>query len=641
VTDFEYQVAVTRSRLRLSGIDGDGAFEPPPDASAIEADWQTWLRKVGPRTFTGSFAPFHEEFWEWFWSLAMKRRAGESLTDEESVFLAIWARGQGKSSNVEWAAIAEGALIGSGYVLYVSGTEALAEEHVAAIRDRIEADEIGRYYPGLANPKLGKHGNQRGWRQNFLITQSGWAIRPVGLDVGVRGGRVGDQRPTLIILDDVDTHDDSPLVVSKKLATISRAILPGGTRGGALVLGAQNLIHRNSVFNQIVTRKTSVLSRRIVSGPYPAFKDLAIELQQTDTGPRNVIVAGSPTWDDFDLAACQKFLDDSGREAFLAEYQHDFAASEQGRVIPEYDESRHVITWSDFERVFGQRRIPVHWLCEVGHDVGFTAGHLSAWSWIATSAQNTVLPGLRFRYRGVTFNGIGVDEQAETVKELMWPGENVQSWRMSHEALSERKTYREKYDLPFIACNSAKTAGVQQWRHFLRADRTKQHPFHADERLPDGSWRLGFPGWFDIVDDDQLETPRDDRGLMTHRRQTIDWRYRPDVLGVGGMSKNEPMKADEDTNDSTRMVTALWGPDSLPLTEEEAIEVALPQGLRRENILQLDHQAADFAQIMRNYEVKQIKDKRAETEKPWSVDVVDPTDDPWKQLEQMANNGPL
>ncbi len=555
-----------------------------PAPLPIEAGWQTWLRAVAPHTFTGSFAPFHANFWDWFWALAQKRRAGLPLTDDESVFLAIWARGQGKSSNVEWAAIAEGALVGKGYVLYVSGTEALAEEHVAAIRDRIEAESVARYYPGLANPQLGRHGNQRGWRQNFLITASGWAIRPIGLDVGVRGGRVGDQRPTLIVLDDVDSHDDSPLVVQKKLATISRAILPAGDRAGALVLGAQNLIHRNSVFNQIVTRRTSVLSRRIVSGPFPAFDGLEIETRQTLDGQRNVITAGRPTWVDFDLAACQKFLDDSGREAFLAEYQHDFAASEQGRVIPEYDESIHVITWSQFERVFGQRRIPAHWLCECGHDVGFTGGHLSAWTFIGTSAANSVLPGLRFRYRGITFNGVGVDEQAEHVKSVLWRGEQVQTWRMSHEALSERKTYREKYDLPMLACDSSKTAGISQWRHFLRPDRTKPHPFHEDEQLADGSYRLGFPAWFDVVDDDQLEAPRDDAGLMTHRRQTLDWRYRPDVLGVGGMSQNVPMKAGDDTNDSCRMVTATWAAGIAPLTRAERIDAALPQALNAASI---------------------------------------------------------
>lgn len=550
--------------------------------ATIERDWQTWLRAVGPRTFTGSFAPFHCDFWSWFWRLTQKRRNGEPLTDEESVFLAIWARGMGKSANVEWAAIAEGALIGKGYVLYVSGTQALADGHVQSIRERLESDEISRYYPHLSAPKVGKHGNQYGWRQDFLITKSGWAIRPLGLDVGVRGGRVGDLRPSLIVFDDVDNHSDSPLVVQNKLDTIARSIIPAGTRD-TIFLGAQNLIQRNGVFSQIVNRRTSVLSRRIVSGPYPAFDGLEIEARQTADGARNVITAGRPTWADFDLAACQKFLDDSGREAFLAEYQHDFSASEQGRVIPEYDESVHVITWSQFEAVFGQKRIPAHWLCEAGHDVGFTAGHQSAWTFVATGAMNSKLPGAKFRYRGLMFTGVGIDEQAEYVKRSLWDGEQVIRWRMSHEALSERKTYREKYDLPFQACDSGKTAGVSQWRHFLRVDRTKAHPFHEDELLPDGGYRLGCPAWFDIVDDDQLLAPRDDRGLMTHRRQTRDWRYRPDVLGVGGMSVNLPMKTDEDSVDSCRMICATWGSDATPLTYTEQIEAALPEGYRRAN----------------------------------------------------------
>lgn len=574
--------------MRLSGLDVSESFQQPPDAPAIEADWRNWLRAVGPHTFTGSFAPFHAEFWDWFWRLIQKRKAGQPITDEEQAFMAIWARGMGKSANVEWAAIAEGALLGKGYVLYVSGTQALADGHVQSIRERLESDEITRCYPHLGQPKVGKHGNQFGWRQDFLITAGGWAIRPLGLDVGVRGGRVGDLRPTLIIFDDVDDHSDSPLVVGNKLSTIARSIIPAGT-ASTVILGAQNLIHRNSVFNQVVTRKASILARRIISGPFPAFKDLEIELRQTDDGPRNLITAGEPTWPDMDLAACQKFLDDSGREAFLAEYQHDFSASEQGRVIPEYDEALHVITWSQFEAVFGCRYIPEHWEREIGHDVGFTSGHLSAWTWVATSAKNARYPGLRFRYRGLTFNGVNVDEQAEIAKEHMEPDGDtgrrfdelplIQSWRMSHEAKSERLTYW-KLDLPFEACNSAKTAGISQWRHYLRADHSRAHPFRDDGQLEDGRWKLGFPSWFDVVDDDQLVTPRDDRGLATHRRQTLAWQFRPDVLGVGGMSKNEPMKADEDTADATRMVTANWGPEAAELTSDEIRESKLPDGLR-------------------------------------------------------------
>lgn len=621
------------------------ASRPATSPTAIEADWRRWLRSVGPRTFTSNFAPFHAQFWDWYWELVQKRRRGEPITEDEQVFLAIWARGFAKSSTVEWAAIAEGALIGSGYVLYVSGTQSLAEGHVSAIRERIESEEVTNYYPHLGSPKIGKHGNQYGWRQDFLITASGWAIRPLGLDVGVRGGRVGDLRPSLIVFDDVDDHSDSPLVVQNKLETIARSIIPAGTRE-TVILGAQNLIHRNSVFNQIVTRKTSLLSRRIISGPFPAFDAVQIETRQTEAGPRNLIVDGRPTWPEMDLAACQKFLDDSGREAFLAEYQHDFSASEQGRVIPEYDESRHVISWSQFAAVFGVRFIPQHWEREVGHDVGFTSGHLSAWTWIATSAANSKLPGLRFRYRGLTFNGVNVDEQAEIAKEAMKPDSKVDrrfdeallvlAWKMSHEAKSERMTY-QKLGLPFTACNSAKTAGISQWRHYLRADRTKPHPFRGDERLPDGTWKLGFPGWFDVVDDDQLLTPRDDRGLATHRRQTVEWKFRPDVLGMGGMSKNEPMKADEDANDATRMVTATWGPLETPKTEDEKTEDALPLGLRRATLeAQPFGLERDLAVLHRDWEIKQIKDGQRQHRAGWSEEIVSAENDPWAQLEQMS-----
>jgi hypothetical protein len=527
------------------------------DASARTLPpWPGWLRDYAPQTFTGSFASFHEEFWDWYWAITQKRLSGESLSDEESVFLAIWSRGQGKSSNVEWAAIVEGALFGSGYVLYVSGTQALADGHVASIRERIESERLARDYPHIGNPMIGKFGNQHGWRQDFLRAEGGWAIRPIGLDVGVRGGRVGETRPTLIILDDVDDFSDSPAVVEKKLHAITRSIIPAGGKG-TVILGAQNLIHRNSVFNQILTRKTSALGRRIVSGPFPAFEDLEIELQSTDDGPRNVITGGRPTWSDMDLEACQKFLDDSGREAFLAEYQHDFSLIEEVRVIPEYDERLHVITWSDFAKVYGARHIPQHWKREVGFDAGFTEGHLSAWTWVATSSENSAFPGLRFRYRGMTFVSPLVDDMAEAAKKAMGPDaaarryfdetQFVQRWVMSHEAKSTRDTLLVKHGLMFVPGKFGKTDGIDQWRHFLRVDKKKPHPFKPDEQLPDGSWRLGRPSFFDVVADDQLFSPRDDAGLKTHREQVLAWRWRPAKLTASGLQIEQPVKAFEDT----------------------------------------------------------------------------------------------
>jgi hypothetical protein len=501
------------------------------------------------------------------------------------------------SSNLEWAAIAEGALVGEGYVLYVSGTQALAEAHVSSIRDRIESEAIARYYPKLAEPLLGKHGNQWGWRQDFLRTKSGWSVRPIGLDVGIRGGKVGDMRPTMILFDDVDDHKDSPHVVEQKEQTIARAILPTGTRN-TIVLFGQNLIHRNSVANRVKNRTSGLLNRRIATDVIPAFNDLQVEFKQTEHGPRHMIVGGKPTWPDMDLEAVQKFLDDSGLEAFMAEYQHDFSAFEQGRVIPEYDE-HHVIRWSDFKSIFDVDFIPEHWRIELGHDVGFTTGHISAWTWIATSAMNSKLPSKRFRYRGKTFVGASVDDMASQVVAGMYrkghrslndKGEIAQlgKQKMSHEAKSERLTYNTKYGFNFYACDSKKTAGIAQWRHYLRYDHAIPYPFPEraqDELLPDKTWKIGCPAWFDVVADDQLEIPQDDRGLKTHRRQTTDWKWRPTPLTDSGMVKDEPVKADEDANDSTRMITADWGPTVTPLTYEEEVAAAIPVKYRYETMI--------------------------------------------------------
>lgn len=63
---------------------------------------ETWLRTLGSRTFTGTFADFHYDLWEWYWRIAGKRRAEIPLTNQELVYLALWFRGAGKSSHVEW-----------------------------------------------------------------------------------------------------------------------------------------------------------------------------------------------------------------------------------------------------------------------------------------------------------------------------------------------------------------------------------------------------------------------------------------------------------------------------------------------------------------------------------------------------------
>src|SRR5262249_48074298 len=64
------------------------------------------------------------------------------------------------------------------------------------------------------------------------------------------------------------------------------------------------------------------------------------------------------------------------------------------------------------------------------------------------------------------------------------------------------------------------------------------------------------------------------RGLKLFRAQALSWRWKPAPLTERGMVKDEPVKANDDCNDRTRMRTAGWGPDVEPMTREEEIDRA-------------------------------------------------------------------
>ncbi len=561
--------------------------------------FEKWLMALGPHTFTGEFSDFHKDIWDWYWPTTLRQRAGKAIDLEDITYLAIWGRGLGKSSNSEWLAIAEGALVGKGFVLFVCGTAEQAEAHVEAIRDRLETEgDLSRLYPGMGKPTAAKGGKggfvgehrQYGWRQDYLMTSNGWAIRPVGLDKAIRGWKRGDARVSMIIFDDIDDDDDSPEVIMKKERRISKKILPMGTARTKVVF-AQNLIHSNSVLNRIHTRQTDILALRRGDVPIKAFDEIEIEHQQTPKGPRWKIVKGVPTWPHIDMAECQSFLDRSGKDAFLAEYQHNFEGEQNDRVLPEYDDRvlrAHVITWSQYEAKYGHRRIPSDWPCDAGLDIGYTTGHKSAWTFLAKAPEYVELPGSIFRYRGRTFTGVGIDEQAVVVRRDMWPDEKIERELMSHEKLGERMVLNSKHGWHMQPCESAKTAGIPQWRHYLVCDRTKPHPFHRDEKMPDGLWKIGCPSWFDIVDDDQFIAPRDDRGLKTHRDQAYLWKMRKVEETKSGMTVEQPMKANEDSCDSTRALTAgtAFGPADARATLAQRIQRIIPSGYHKAELQQ-------------------------------------------------------
>lgn len=237
------------------------------------AEWhpETWLTRILPAYVEAHgqetpdeaealFADHHREFWAWLWAVEAGQRP-------ES-FLGVWGRGEAKSTSAEMGCVALGCRSKRRYVLYVCGTQDQADDHVGNIAAMLESPQVGRWYPEMADRLVGKFGNSKGWRRNRIRTASGFTVDALGLDTAARGVKLEDQRPDLIVVDDIDAHDDSPRLVAKKIDALTKKLLPAGAPDLA-VLGIQNLVHRDGVFARLVDGRAKFLARRQVSAQCP------------------------------------------------------------------------------------------------------------------------------------------------------------------------------------------------------------------------------------------------------------------------------------------------------------------------------------------------------------------------------------
>lgn len=618
------------------------------DMSATEVDYKTWLGTHFSDVLTAELAQFHHEFWDWIWKTLHARRDGKPLP-EGNAYFAIWARGFGKSSNAEIVPLLDAALNKTGLALYVSGTQEMANRHLANIADLVARPEFAEAYPELAEPKRGKTGFTQAWRHTQLTFKSGYTIIAVGLDTGIRGVRIGKDRPGLMVLDDVDEASDSFAVAEKRLEQLTRKILPAGSPQ-TVIISAQNLIHKHGVINRIYEGKVTALANRRISGPHPAITGLRTERQ----GIRDVIVAGAPTWAHLGIHECQAFIDNSGLNAFLAEYQHSLKAAQQGLIFPEFDEKVHIITWSQFRRVYrmpDDMFCPPNWSVKVGLDWGSTGydKHPTVVSFITTSAHNSVLPNISFLFGGLTFDkDCLVDDVANAIRSFLgatyedagaihsatsaarrgdYAIKHVAEWRMSSEAASERSIFRQKHGMWFRACDDSKTAGIAHIKAHLRIDEKLRHPFKPDV--------MGASSFYWIVDDSQLITPADDFGLKRHREEVIDYRYAPMSVTELGLGQEKPIKMHDDAMDSLRMLMTN-PPIATPLTASERRELAYPENLRSANAPQpggADPWALDGWLLGRvAWQDMQRRRKQQERDDHWSHDIMEPPggpDDSW------------
>ncbi|HEY1119913.1 MAG TPA: hypothetical protein VGE43_19515 [Acidimicrobiales bacterium] len=273
--------------------------------------WPVWLAAILPGYCTYPFGDHHAELWEWVWAMEPGVRP--------EAFVAVWPRGGAKSTSAEAACVALGARRQRRYALYVCDTQDRADDHVANIGSMLESDRVEMFYPECADRLVGKFGNSKGWRRNRLRCANGFTVDAIGLDTAARGVKLEDQRPDLIVIDDIDGQHDSATTTRKKVDRITKALIPAGSEDVA-VLAVQNLIAPNGVFARIVDGRADFLRRRHVSGPIPALREFRALPDGT--------VTGEATWEGQSVERCNDMVADMGLRAFRSECQHDTADTE-------------------------------------------------------------------------------------------------------------------------------------------------------------------------------------------------------------------------------------------------------------------------------------------------------------------------
>lgn len=430
------------------------AWMSPELRHAIEKGWDatySLLFDKPGRPFVSVLARHHREAIKWHWASrhrqcrleAQKRQVRENeqhgLVDNATAnrqialleatqspqylaYFSIWSRGHMKSTVAKRIAIVD-AIISvyynvGGYCLYFSGTDDKTSKHAISI-DKLLQSCVRAHMPALAEVNKSKEGGRTlGWKATFFYTRAGYVFHFGSLQSGLAGGNIDDIRPTLIVPDDIDDRKDSPVISEKNFNLLTSEILPMGAQG-TLTFWAQNLISRYSAMYRVYSRRAKVLTNRKPTQAIPAIRPetLVWDVQTIGGIVRDIILPGAvPTWPYFDIPACQDEVNRFGRPAFERECQHSVEMSTEGLMIHTYDDLIHPISLSEFESVYGTRRMPMAWPKEWGNDWARTktAKHANVAMWRTVSSQNTAKPGFTFYFHPMSFKA---NAQPEDVAE--------------------------------------------------------------------------------------------------------------------------------------------------------------------------------------------------------------------------------
>jgi phage terminase large subunit-like protein len=163
-----------------------------------------------------------------------------------------------------------------------ANTPEQAETHLASFKSELDNNPLIRHdYPALVEPKTRGRGVTAADRISLYHARSGFVFAGRGIDTATLGLKVGNARPDLLILDDIEPHESrySAAQMTKRLDTLVSAILPLNVRAHVIIVGTVTMA--GSIVHQLVKSAQGLAldpvdeawigEQRIVAHHYPAI----------------------------------------------------------------------------------------------------------------------------------------------------------------------------------------------------------------------------------------------------------------------------------------------------------------------------------------------------------------------------------
>ncbi|WP_297699626.1 hypothetical protein [Mycobacterium sp.] len=168
------------------------------------------------------------------------------------------------------------------FVAAFADSAAQAEMHLGSFKHELDTNVLLRLdYPDLCRPARRPTGTVAADRAGMLVTKAGFTFAARGIDSASLGMKVGEKRPDLLILDDIEPDESSYSAYQKvkREATLLDAILPLNVYARVVLVGTVTM--PGSLVHDLVKTRTLpgeppaewVVSENFRCHHYPAILD--------------------------------------------------------------------------------------------------------------------------------------------------------------------------------------------------------------------------------------------------------------------------------------------------------------------------------------------------------------------------------